>query len=62
MPKKRGGGSALYVRNDIEHKSLLLKVSDNANLVGIRLENFNFNVYCIYRATKNDFNTFCKYL
>ena len=60
--EKRGGGSALYVRNDIKHKSLLLTIPDNANLVGIRLEKFKFNVYCIYRAPKNDFNTFCKYL
>lgn len=59
--KTRGGGTILYIRNDIMYDVLDIPEIDRTNVCGIFLKNYNINIFNIYRSPKNKINKFFSY-
>lgn len=58
----RGGGSALYVRCDIDHEQLIIQVPEKIYVTSVHLRKYNLDIYSIYRVPKNEFKTFDLFL
>lgn len=59
--KTRGGGTILYIRNDLKYETLELEKAERTNICGVYLKSYNINILNIYRAPKNKIHDFLNY-
>ncbi|KAK9889071.1 hypothetical protein WA026_004343 [Henosepilachna vigintioctopunctata] len=54
----RGGGTSIYVKNNLQQEEIESIYKNYVNIIGVKLTDFHLNIYAIYRSQKNKINDF----
>lgn len=58
----KGGGVAIYIKQGFKFEILDITNIERCNIVGIKIANINFRIFCLYRSPKNNVNTYLYHL